>query len=389
MKSKKRFISIFNKWFVILFAIMIITLLEITAFLKLPNRNLFSLIQDIIAMFVGFLLGISINKIIKWISYEHWVNVVFGFVFLGIGWIGIILLNDRVNIFNRRDLYIGSIIIIISLILLIVIEKPTVIKDPADTKKIIKKMSNITAVVKHDEGKLKKLIITETPTVFFHNRMCEAFPGLSGITWITKSKVAIERLQILLREPTHFDDSKGYGTRGDPIWWLRGSRNLYIHKFNKLRHNRCLMNIDELRIKKIAIIKSVVYWQDCVYVETSPDKPTGLYKHSKKEIEQSINEFGFCWEEYGIFGKRLINRTEYDDNAIIIKGKSIRTHGAELRARYISKYNFIISSATAPYNSHSIDRKLKQCLNGLLYGAASYDEFFSWLMQLPRNPNDN
>lgn len=385
MKLQKRMVLFFQKWFVIFFAIVAITSLELVAFIKFPNRNMFDLLWDAIAGIIGFACGIVLNSVTKWISYTYKLNIAFGFLFLGLGWIASVLLKDHVGFLNYRETYIGTTIVIVSIIALVFLKKPQRIKDSDNTRRILNKIHNMEEC-KPQSG---KLIITEAPTVFFHNRMCDAFPGMQDVIWITNQKVAVERLLILLREPTHFDDCNGYGTRPSPVWWLRGSRNLYIHKFKKLRHNRCLMNIDELRIKKIAIIKSVVYWQDCVYVETSPDKPTGLYKHSKKEIEQSVNEFGFCWEEYGIFGKRLINRTEYDDNAIIIKGKSIRTHGAELRARYISKYNFIISSATAPYNSHSIDRKLKQCLNGLLHGTASYDEFFSWLMQLPRNPNDN
>jgi hypothetical protein len=93
--------------------------------------------------------------------------------------------------------------------------------------------------------------ITIHPTVFFHHRICGAFPGVEGLEWVTNPKEALDRLDLLLKEPTFFEKCEGHGITCDPVWWFRPLRALYIKKFTRINQSRCLLNSDEL--EKIAV----------------------------------------------------------------------------------------------------------------------------------------
>ena len=186
--------------------------------------------------------------------------------------------------------------------------------------------------------------ISIQPTVFFHHRICSSFPGVRELQWFQDPQEALDRLELLLKKPLFFEKSVGHGTTCDPLWWFRPLRALYVKRFRRINETRCLLNYDELEVEKIAVFRSNAYWQSFVYVQTKADVPIGIYSYAPEDFKRMKNNFGYAYEEYGLFEDIPITRECFDDGAAVIDGKVTDTFGAELRGRYLSKYNFIISS---------------------------------------------
>jgi hypothetical protein len=225
--------------------------------------------------------------------------------------------------------------------------------------------------------------IAIAPTVFFDNRVSAAFPGVRDLYWFTDGKGALDRLQILLKVPLAFEKAVGHGTSPDPIWWWRAGSCLPIAAFRRLSDTRCLMDIHELEISKIAVYRSNAYHRSFVYVEVSPDQPTGLYPSDEETIRHHIEAIGYASEEYGLFQNIPIERACYDDGAAVIDGVVMDISGAELRVRYLSSYNFLIASQSSPVNSHEFDALSEPLLTDMLLGQDRLEELCALLERLP------
>jgi hypothetical protein len=231
--------------------------------------------------------------------------------------------------------------------------------------------------------------ISIAPTIFFANRFSGAFPGVRGIYWFTDGKQGLDRLQLLLKEPIAFEKTVGHGTTCDPIWWWRGGSCLSIKVFRRLSDTRCLMDVYELEISKIAVYRSNDYYRSFVYVEVSPDQSTGLYPKDEATLQRLIEVFGYASEEYGLFQNIPITRACYDDGAAVIDGVVVDTSGAELRVRYLSTYNFLIASKFSPINLHKFDALSKPLLAEMLSGNDRMEELCDILDRLPRHECDD
>lgn len=202
---------------------------------------------------------------------------------------------------------------------------------------------------------------------FFYSRFCTAFPSSRGLVWFKNSKEATHRLCVMLQDPLVFKTNEIHKGERAPIWWFRGNSNNSIKNFTKLNRKTWLMNRTELRISKIAAYRSNSYSKCFIYVETEPMKQTGLYKMTFEDIDRQINEFGYSWEEFAIIkGKRIISRSDFDDGSTIINGKVIEFEKAELRSRYLSKYNFLIAPNDSPINRLEIDQAFCKILDDIL-----------------------
>jgi len=242
--------------------------------------------------------------------------------------------------------------------------------------------------IDEDEKNTNKLVISKAPTVFFHERICDAFPGVESYKWIEDPYTAIERLSILLQNPVFFDEHSGYGTTSDPIWWFRGTAGLYIRKFERIDGTHCLIDNYLINISRIAVVRRGSYYQDFIYIETTFDEPTGLYDN-KEAIEDYRKKWGFYSEEYGLFNDILISRQEYDDGVAEINGTLVNTEEAELRVRYLTPYNFIITSKFSPYNSKEFCRKSEEYFNGLIREKIEFQNFLDFMLRLPKNRKDD
>lgn len=242
---------------------------------------------------------------------------------------------------------------------------------------------------KIEEKKIELPKATDHSTSLFYQRMASAFPGVRDITWFDNPKIALDRLEILLREPIRFKSYLGEFD-SDPIWWFRGGSAFYIDKFKRIGRTKALMNIDQLKIKRIAAYHGNSYYMDFVYVEIEGEKQTGLYNYSQEEINKHIDSMGYSFEEYGLIKNRIgwtipIRREEYDDGATVQGGKVKDALNAELRVRYLSKYNFIIAAKGSPYNSRKFERESKEYFNRILKNEIEPEVFFETLKHYYKN----
>lgn len=184
-------------------------------------------------------------------------------------------------------------------------------------KRTISTLRNKLSIVRRSPVNHEDLEIFEASTVFFHHRFCDAFPGITSgrYKWFNSSNDINRRLRILLAFPTCFQKAIGEGVTTDPILWFRGTGALPINKFRVLNRKRVLMNIDELKVEKIAAYKGRIYYEDFLYVQCLPDKPTGLYNHELENLQDSFNNDGTYFEEFAKYRRKLITRQEYDDGA--------------------------------------------------------------------------
>ncbi len=249
----------------------------------------------------------------------------------------------------------------------------------------IKSISNKSIKYKEVKGIAQDDVPTayNISTVMFSDRMASAFPGIRDVTWFNKPSEARKRLEILLKVPLQFRPADGKGIL-NPYWWFRDTSSMFIHSFKHLSRNKVLMNIEEVKLKRIAAYHGDSYFRDFVYVECYGDKRTGLYDSSKESIEHSKKLFGYCREEFGIikylhFWKRFITRADYDDGATVICGKVRETIDAELRVRYLTDYNFIIAVNGSPYNSERFMEESKKYFDGILSGLINPNDFFNHL----------
>lgn len=230
--------------------------------------------------------------------------------------------------------------------------------------------------------------ISVAPTVFFSYRITKAFPGIRGLQWFNDPKESADRLELLLKEPLFFEKTIGYGVSSDPIWWSRGNSDLYIQNFKRLTETKCLMNAEELEIDKIAVYHSHSYWQSFVYLEVKGEKRIGLYSHTKEDITEIIQRHGYYNEEYGLYYGIPITRACYDDGAAVIDGKVTDTSGAELRVRYISRYNFIIAPKFSPINCKEFRKYSVTAFNDILKGKLIFEDMLKFIETLPRQDKD-
>jgi len=85
LRKEKRFMNkLKGKWLTIVVAIIGVTVIEITAFLTNPDRDILDLVRDVLVMAIGFFGGYEVSKIDKYIIPEYKLSIVFGFLFLGI-----------------------------------------------------------------------------------------------------------------------------------------------------------------------------------------------------------------------------------------------------------------------------------------------------------------
>lgn len=218
-------------------------------------------------------------------------------------------------------------------------------------------------------------------TVFFYDRFASAFPGVRGIEWYN-SKDGINRLKLIFKKPFVFKENQCEIT---PIWYWRGG-NMHIDHFEVLNRKTILLRIYELQISRIAAVNIGSYYQCFLYLEVEPMKQTGLYKYGEEEIAESVKNYGYVSEEYGLYkGKYKITRAEYDDNAAKIKGKIVTLgNDAELRARFITPYNLIIAPFSSPINNNKFDFILKDYMNRILNSDATLNELSKEVLKLPK-----
>ncbi|MCS5596722.1 MAG: hypothetical protein NZ828_05660 [Alphaproteobacteria bacterium] len=233
---------------------------------------------------------------------------------------------------------------------------------------------------KRKEDKLKKTYNhLKESTVFFSYRFSEAFPGCRDINEINKPSEALNHLDVLLKEPLTAE----YNGRGaSPIWWWRGHNNLHIRSYKRVKKifsqndEFIINNIQHFKMKRVVAFGHPSYQRRFVYVEVAGMEPTGLYPDAQK-----YEEYG----EYGLLKKKYVTREEYDDGAVIIKGKPIDiTQKVKLRSRVLKKYNFLVAANGSPINNSQADQIIQSKLDDILEGKIGFDDLKEYVFSLPQ-----
>jgi len=231
-------------------------------------------------------------------------------------------------------------------------------------------------------------------STIFHGRICDAFPGLRGVGSF-EGEEAVNRLNTLLRSPLCVNlGASPMSGKIMPVWWWRGRANMYVHDFECLESDRILLDNLELKIGHVVAVREFNSEQrDFVYVQSLPEKPTGLYQHSEKWLQNHLQDklkkgHGYYYfEEYGLWQNKMVTRQECDDGAAIIDGKPVKIRGAELRLRYVTPYNFILCGGDhvliGNSNEPSIDIELTKLLDEILLGKKMIEDLVDFVDNLP------
>jgi hypothetical protein len=168
----------------------------------------------------------------------------------------------------------------------------------------------------------------ETSTVFFHDRMSDAFPGATGLHRARNYEEGLARLSELLKEPLTFE-------RYAPIWKV-GHGHMGIVRADlsslpiiRIGHHRYVMG-------RVVGHRSLVYWRDFVLLEWTADEPTGLYEAPPPDkLEEYASRLGAHTEEYGVWEGGLATRLEHDDGRVFRNGQSVQI-SSRLEVRHLT-----------------------------------------------------
>lgn len=196
----------------------------------------------------------------------------------------------------------------------------------------------------------------------FNFRFDAVFSDCSKVKWFYKPHNIRERLKRLLAKPLALNDANC------DIYWSRGIESNYVATAD-VREDILVLNGDEMSICAIAAVRTNLL--PFVYLDVAPLPPTGLYKSTEEQIrrvKQGISDESYYWEEFGIVdGKHLITRDAVDDGFAYIEGTEVELKGrCEVRCRYVTAYNFIITSAASPLVKPSYDLQLEDHMDAML-----------------------
>lgn len=216
-------------------------------------------------------------------------------------------------------------------------------------------------------------------TEFFSQRFVAAFPGIrEPVTYYSRREID-HRLGILLAPPLLARSGDAVAT---PLWWSRGTEDMYLDQFYRLKPGVILLDKMELKVSKLMAVPGRAYWQCFVYVECQPMHPTGLYppRHGGRPVVRPE------YEEFAVSRGRLFTRVQYDDGGYVRHG---RVHGIkpkpQLRIRYLEPFNFLIISSGSPAHDRVVLGAVRHHLDQRLSGQISDNDLANWLLSLPRN----
>ncbi|MDN4632079.1 hypothetical protein QCD71_11175 [Sphingomonas sp. PsM26] len=220
-------------------------------------------------------------------------------------------------------------------------------------------------------------------TPFFFERVGDAFPGKRGIYWTTGPEDVAMRLGRLLGGELRIG-------RSTPIWMFRGGISIGIERFRQIGPETFLIGNHELKVSRVALCESPLYYRNFVYVECEGLTPTGIDARSSERLKEATEEGTSISEEYGLTDDGLlVTREEYEDGAAERDGKIIDTAGrTEVRIRYLTPFNFVLCAQLSPINNSQYDHRIGELLDGMLAGQDLLPTIIADVSKLPRRDDD-
>ncbi len=214
---------------------------------------------------------------------------------------------------------------------------------------------------------------------FFSSRFAKAFPGIRDeVVWFSDTENIASRMDRLLQPPLEIGNYS-------PIWWFRGLTSNCVERFRRLDEKTWLFNDEELQIGRIGAVENRAYWKSFVYVEVNGVAPSGAYDRPNESLESEIRRRGYSSEEVCLFRGRYLKRTFFDDGTAEINGQLVDLSGeAELRQRYLSKYNFVLTGQDSAINNTDFEMQLHSFMNGLLVQPAKFEQLVQGVELLPK-----
>jgi hypothetical protein len=229
--------------------------------------------------------------------------------------------------------------------------------------------------------------------IFFSHRMAAAFPGVRGLEEIDQPNIAVDRISLILGEPLDqlVREQNGRTFELNPLWWFRGGQSMPIDVFERLDGDRCLIGVDQMKIRRIAAFRMPgILHREFLYIETHSESPVGVYKYPPGRIEKSLEDAhnhgygGYFVEEYALWEGRPITRAEYDDGAALINGTPTQVPSAEVRRRFLSPYNVLICGQRNVINNDAnYDAQLDSVLDEILRRNAPLSVLADLVRKLP------
>jgi serine/threonine protein kinase len=218
--------------------------------------------------------------------------------------------------------------------------------------------------------------------IFFHDRFCEAFPGVRGTAHVQDAKEMISRLNVLLKEPLR--------ATVNPIWELSGNGSMPVTRFRVVDESTVLISHHRFKMRDLFACRGHVYHHDFVVLRWDPDSPSGLYPvPSPEEIAEAVEQYGGYAEEYGVWNGELITRHEYDDNAVFRDGRSIETSSSELEVRELAPGAMILTGQSSAAHNRGFDRQRVELLRELAADRVTIDRLVAVIDELePVEPRD-
>lgn len=235
----------------------------------------------------------------------------------------------------------------------------------------------------HDAAKTDAQPARVESTPFFFERVGNAFPGKRGIYWTTGPEDVAMRLGRLLGGELRIGQST-------PIWMFRGGLSIGIKQFRQIGPETFLIGNHELKVSRLALCGSPLYYRNFVYVECDGLTPTGIDVRSAERLKEAIEEGTSIYEEYGLTNDgMLVTREEYDDGAVEREGKIIETSSrTELRLRYLTPFNFVLCAQMSPINNAQYDSRMGELLDRMLAGQDLLPTIIAEVNKLPRRDDD-
>lgn len=225
----------------------------------------------------------------------------------------------------------------------------------------------------HEFIKLVQIPVYRTPAdrsiAFRDDRFNKAFFDFETNQEITAVDDIRRRLDSLLSQPLVIDD------QSDLLAW-RGSRDWDIGSYRWLSNGNVIIGGDEMRIAKLRPLGSDqnLYWQHCVYVETSPIKASSMTDEEVAMMRRS-------WSVKNVDSSEMC--TFYKDRPIT--SAEIRRTGVspEYRTRYVLPYNFLLVPRSHPFaNQKKYEERLVSVLNKMIVEGADINELETMVSEL-------
>lgn len=212
-------------------------------------------------------------------------------------------------------------------------------------------------------GHVVRTMRPEDSPAFFHDRICDAFPGLRGVHHFQSAQRAADRLEALLKAPLCVG---GY----PPIWEFDGRGGMHIERFLRLGAETVRIGVHRYRLRDLWVYRSDTYWRSFVVVRYEGEAPCGLYPPPANSVWASFPE---VTEEYGVWNGRLITRHEFDDGGVMEGDVVVRTEGAELEVRHLSSWARVIAAQFSPLQHSGFDRELQGWIKDIVNGHRSVE----------------